>query len=260
VSGEIVVLENDSAGRIAAFVQTLGRLPGTPEWVLIGGLAVNVRVARLHRATNDVDTVSGDQPGLVEIMVASGADQLSAGKVQFHDPEVEVDVMPSTDGDELPLSEEERVFALVRRWTMRTASRLSLGVVDETGRIVATTDLFVASRAALITLKAVSIPRRRQGSYPEKIGSDIQDLFRLVDGQDLEALAGDFDSLDEEAHGWVATMLTKNFSRDGDLRYNLARLRRYAGNLDAQSITEDDMAVVSELGSTLLAAADQSFR
>ena len=132
-------------------------------------------------------------------MVASGADQLSAGKVQFHDPEVEVDVMPSTEGDELPLAEEERVFAFVRRWTMRTASRVSLGVVDETGQIVATTDLLVASRAALITLKAVSIPRRRQGSYPENIGSDIQDLFRLVDGQDLETLAGDFDSLDEEA-------------------------------------------------------------
>ena len=59
MSGEIVLLENDSAGRIAAFIQTLGRLPGTPEWVLVGGLAVNVRVARLHRATNDADKVAG---------------------------------------------------------------------------------------------------------------------------------------------------------------------------------------------------------
>jgi hypothetical protein len=140
---------------------------------------------------------------------------------------------------------------------MRTASRLSRGVVDGTGHVISTTGLLVASRAALITLKAVSIPRRREVSYPEKVGSDIQDLFRLVDGQDREALAVEFASLDEEERGWVATMLTKNFSLDGDLRYNLARLRRYAGNLDAQSITETDMTVVAELGSTLRTAAER---
>jgi hypothetical protein len=33
-------------------------------------------------------------------------------------------------------------------------------------------------------------------------------------------------------------------------------LRRYAGSIDTQSITEDDLTVVAELGSTLLAAAD----
>lgn len=251
MSGDVVLLENDPLGRVAAYVQILGRLPRDPAWVLVGGLAVNVRLARVHRATNDIDTVSPDQPRLVEIMVADGADPLSAGKVQFHHPEVEVDVMPSTDGEDLPAAADDRVFALVRRWTMQTASPLSLGVVDETGRVVIKTELSVASRAALVALKAVSIPRRREGSYPEKIGSDIQDLFRLVDAAPVDELASEFASLDHESRDWLAAVLTKNFSHDHDVRYNVARLRRYAGNVDAQVISEDDLILIAEFGAVL---------
>ncbi|MCL5445533.1 MAG: hypothetical protein M1121_05700, partial [Actinobacteria bacterium] len=204
MSGDVVVLENDPLARVATYVRILGRLPRDPAWVLVGGLAVNVRLARVHRATNDVDTVSPDQPRLVEIMVANGADPLSAGKVQFHHPEVEVDVMPSTEGEALPAAADDRMFALVRRWTMQTASVLELFVVDKTGRVVVTTELSVASRAALVALKAVSIPRRRKGSYPEKIGSDIQDLFRLVDGVPVDALVSEFASLDRESRELLA--------------------------------------------------------
>ena len=69
MSGEPpVLLENDPGGRVLALVQALSRLPERPRWVLIGGLAVNVRLARLHRATNDVDTLTANQPELVEIL------------------------------------------------------------------------------------------------------------------------------------------------------------------------------------------------
>jgi hypothetical protein len=202
VSGEDVLLAG--GGRIAEYVRTLARLPSDPPWVLVGGLAVNVRLARVHRATSDVDTVSPDQPGLVEIMVAGGAEPLSAGKVQFRDPDVEVDVMPSTEGEELPRGPDDRCFALVRRWAMRTATAVSLGVFDDAGEVIERTELQVASTAALVALKAVAIPRRRDGNYPEKIGSDIQDLFRLVDGSDLEGIVSDFDELDAEARDRLA--------------------------------------------------------
>jgi hypothetical protein len=96
---ETVFLEDDESGRIAEYVQTLRRLPTTPPWVLVGGLAVNVRVGRAHRATNDIDTVTPDQDGLVEILVSfDDTVPISAAKVQFQNPEVEVDVMASTDG------------------------------------------------------------------------------------------------------------------------------------------------------------------
>jgi len=69
--------------------------------------------------------VSGedDQHGLIEILVAGlGVDRLSAAKVRVHDPDVEIDVMESTEGAKLPNNPSDRAFALARRWTMATAS------------------------------------------------------------------------------------------------------------------------------------------
>ncbi len=252
MSGEVIFLQDDASGRIGAFVTTLARLPAEPRWVLIGGLAVNVRIGRVHRATNDVDAITEDQPKLVEILVASDAERLSASKIRFVDPPVEVDLMESTEGTELPPGESDRVFAVARRWTMRTASSLRLGVVDASNEVVAKVDLAVASPAALVALKAVSIPRRAAGSYPHKVGSDIQDLLSLLNGQDLDALIDEFSSLDKEATRWIADTLTKGFSRGtSDLRYSFARLRRLAANTDARSITEDDLVLIGEFGLAL---------
>jgi len=140
VSGEgpeadLVVLEDDESGRVGAYITTLLRLPPDPPWILVGGLAVNARVGRTHRATNDIDTVSPDQDRLVEILVAfPDAEAISAAKTQFHDPEVEVDVMDSTDSKELPPGERDRAFALARRFAMRSASPVTIGSVDTAGR------------------------------------------------------------------------------------------------------------------------------
>lgn len=118
--GEDVVLSADPAGRIVAYVHTPANLPAEPAWVLVGGLAVNVRVQRVHRATNDIDTVSHDQFRLVEILASGDGEQLSAAKVQLHHPEVEIDVMESTEGAPLPAQASDRAFALARRWAMAT--------------------------------------------------------------------------------------------------------------------------------------------
>ena len=78
---EIVLLKDGESGRIAEYIRTLRRLPVAPRWILVGGLAVNVRVGRAHRATNDIDTVSPDQDGLVKILVSfDDADAISAAK------------------------------------------------------------------------------------------------------------------------------------------------------------------------------------
>lgn len=253
MSGELVILGGGAGGRISDYVRALRRLPTMPSWVLVGGLAVNVRLGRLHRATNDVDTVSDDQPRLVEILIsADDADSLSAAKVQFHDPEVEVDVMDSTERHDLPANGSDRAFALVRRWTMRTAATVDLRVVDASGHIVQSVEVQVASRPALVALKIVSIPRRREGGYPLKEGSDIQDLFRLVEGQDFDALADAFTTLDQEARLWVADRLSRTFSAgSSDLRYALVRLRRYSDNVDSRSIEEEDLALLGRLGLVL---------
>ena len=53
MSGEIIFLEDDPSGRITAYVRTLARLPVDPPWVLVGGLAVNVRLGRIDGIVHD---------------------------------------------------------------------------------------------------------------------------------------------------------------------------------------------------------------
>jgi len=48
----------------------------------------------------------------------------------------------------------------------------------------------VATVASLIALKAVAIPRRSASNNPQKVGSDIHDLVRLVQGCDFGTGAG----------------------------------------------------------------------
>lgn len=48
---------------------------------VVGGFAVYVRITDVHRVTNDLDTVSHNQPSLIEILVAEPhADRLAAAK------------------------------------------------------------------------------------------------------------------------------------------------------------------------------------
>lgn len=82
--GDRVELIADDVGRIAAFVDALARFPSAPRWALVGGFDVNVRIERVHRLTNDIDTVARDQAQLVELLLAEpDADRLDATKLRF---------------------------------------------------------------------------------------------------------------------------------------------------------------------------------
>jgi hypothetical protein len=245
-----VLLEDSPVGRIAQYVRTLRRLPKAPPWILVGGLAVNVRVGRAHRATNDIDTVSPDQNRLVEILVSfDDAEPISAGKVQFHDPEVEVDVILSTDGHELPPAERDRAFALARRFAMRTASTVTIEVIDDKGHVTECVDIAVASRPALLILKTLSFPERIDGRYRQKVGSDVQDLYRLVEREDLDLLAAAIADCGPELTDFIATELRHYFTAGtSDLRYTYTRMRSFARNADAIAITEDALSILGVLG------------
>jgi hypothetical protein len=252
VSGDRVLLLDDASGRMGRFVQVLARLPREPRWVLIGGLAVNVRLGRVHRATNDVDTVTHGQPRLVELLVEGGAQKLSAAKVRLLDQGVEVDVMESTEGQALPIGDEERAFALVRRWVMTSAGEVELACVMPEGSVAEPCHVWVASRAALIALKSISIPRRQKGSYPQKVGSDIQDLYRLAANGGFDEVVAEFARLDLAAGDFVSQFLVRTFSvATPDLRYSFARLRRYSSDIDAATIEENGLVIPGELGTAL---------
>lgn len=218
--GDHVELVADGGGRIASFVDAVARFPKEPAWALVGGFAVNVRIERVHRLPNDIDTVARDQTELVELLVAQpDADRIDAAKLRFTAGElpVDIDVMADTEGLPLPTELGERVFALARRAILPGARPTELVVVDS-GAVVARATVPVASTAGLVMLKTVAIPRRSASNNPHKVGSDIHDLARLVDGQDLVALAAEIRSTGDELSSWIGSTLVKWFSPEQDLR------------------------------------------
>jgi hypothetical protein len=90
VSGESILLvaEVDSVP-----YRAVGRLaevtPRLPALALIGGLAVIVRLGQAHRATNDIDTVSDDEPGLLDALVTDGFERI--GDSVMLDSDLKVD-------------------------------------------------------------------------------------------------------------------------------------------------------------------------
>ncbi len=81
----------------------------------------------------------------------------------------------------------------------------------------------VASVAALVALKSVSMPRRSASNHPEKVASDVHDLVRLVEGRDLDALAQLLAASEAELANWIGSTLVRWFSSKADQRYTLAR-------------------------------------
>ena len=232
----------------------LARFPAEPAWAVVGGFAVNVRITRLHRLTNDIDTVSRDQTKLVEILVAAwNAARLAPAKLQLEQEgtSVVIDVMADTSDMPLPPETSERAFALARRLAMATSEPTDLVVVED-GDIVAQATAPMATTSSLIALKAVAIARRPQGGSPEKIGSDIHDLVRLVHSCNFDVVAESIAGGGQELCSWVKATLVKHFSPEHDLRYTFARLRRLARSVDAEALTEGDLAVVADLGHALL--------
>ncbi len=255
--GEQVVLLGDSAGRFRSFVTALERFPAEPEWVVVGGFAVNVRVSYAHRLTNDLDTLSRDQTELVDILVAMpGSERIGAGRLRFAEggADVNIDVMADATDAALPGEPSDRAFALARRLALATAESTELVVIEGTQTVAAATAP-VATSAALIALKAVAIPRRA-GASAAKVGSDIHDLVRLVQHSDIGAVADEIAAHSEELRRWVAATLVKRFSPEHDLRYTHARLRRLTPSTDAESLTEDDLALVARFGAALLDSTD----
>jgi len=250
VPGDHVELVADSGGRIAAFVDALARFPSEPAWALVGGFAVNVRIERVHRLTNDIDTIAREQTQLVELLVAEpDADRLDAAKLRFTagDLPVDIDVMVDTEGLPLPVELGERVFALARRAVLPHARLTELVVLDG-GTAVVRATVPVASTAGLVLLKTVAMPRRSASNSPHKVGSDIHDLVRLVDGQDLAALATEIRATGDELSRWVGSTLVRWFSSDHDLRYTYARLRRLSRSVDTDGLAEADLEVLAVLG------------
>ena len=185
MSGDVALVDS-ADGSISHLVRTASSLFSTPDFAptaLVGGLAVTIRLATVHRATVDVDTVAeGEGPRNLALRYLGDIEAATTDRVEIDG--VKVDVMatwplPPT-AEELPEEAADRLFVLGHRWALETATRVAVDVLQQDGATVATSGvLTVATVPALIACKLHAISDRRGSSAPKR-ESDALDLVRLI--------------------------------------------------------------------------------
>lgn len=213
---------------VARAVEALGRFPSSQPWVLIGGLAVFVRVGSITRPTADADTVARSQANLLrELSDGDLTAVISGGEVRIavDDGTVDIDVMDLAD-DPLPLDVERRTFALARRGALLSAVTERVVVTNHHHVVVADVAIPVATAGALIALKTVSMVRRPHGNHPQMVGSDVHDLVRLVSSAGAMTAADEVAALDPELASWVADHIERAFGSDLPLHTRSAPQQR----------------------------------
>lgn len=235
---------------LACAVEALGRFPHEQSWVLIGGVAVFIRLGSITRPTADADTIARSQAGLLQQLADDEiATVISGGDVQVQvgDGNVEIDVMDLADNP-LPANVELRAFALARRTALSSAVIERIIVTDTNHIEIVNAIIPVATIAALSALKTVSMIRRPHGQHPEKVGSDIHDLVRLT-ATGPRVIASELVTLDKELAMWVADQVERAFG--SDIRYTLLRLRKNDRSLGATALNDDEVAATVILADSI---------
>ena len=252
MSGEPTIhLDAPADSVVARSVNALARFPADEPWVLIGGIAVFIRLGSVTRPTADADTVARSQAQLLDRLAAAEPAVLVANgdvTILVAGVPVEVDVMDLAD-DPLPPDSERRAFAIARRVALESAVSERVIVTSGGGIIAADALLPIATVPALVALKTVSMVRRPHSNHPEKVGSDIHDLVRLVDAAGARTIGPEIVAADPELGAWIAEHIETAFGKD--LRYTLLRLRRNDRSAAAQALRDDSVAGVAILGDVI---------
>ncbi len=179
MSGERIVLAGAAGGNAARLVQATARLGEARlgPHALIGGLAVMCRLASVHRATQDVDTVvETTAPTAVEVITSSigSPDPSNAGRVIVDGVKIDVIDTQSFRYEDLDGVEAgDRLFVVSHRFALDTATETAIVAGEVTASIR------VATPAALVAMKSGALLGGRTRE-PRKRASDLYDLYRLA--------------------------------------------------------------------------------
>ncbi len=91
--------------------------------------------------------------------------------------------------------------------------------------------------------------RRPHSNQPQKVGSDIHDLVRLVASSGGRTTAVELVALDRDLAQWVRGHIARAFG--DDLRYTLLRLRNNDRSAAAQALADADVAATVILADEL---------
>ena len=211
MSGERIVLAGAADGNASRLVQATARLGEAHlgPHALIGGLAVMCRLAAVHRATQDVDTVAETTaPTAVEVITSSigSPDPSNAGRVIVDGVKIDVIDTESFRYEDLDgVDAGDRLFVVSHRFALDTATE----TVIVAGEVTAS--IRVATPAALVAMKSGALLGGRTRE-PRKRASDLYDLFRLAleydrGGGIAETLRGSCRGSVRELRGWVVAKL-----------------------------------------------------
>lgn len=253
MSGDVTLIEGGDGG-VSRLVRTASALFGRPGFgpaALVGGLAVTVRLATVHRATNDVDAVcDGDAP----LEYVGEGDVRGSQRVEIDG--VKVDVMPTSPlpatAAGLPDGDLDRLFVLGHRWALESAESLVVRVVtaNESGFGGAHT-LVVAAAPALVACKFHAIADRRDARR-EKRESDALDLARLIGGLvRTPMIAQQFAAAPFDLAALVSSQ-TERWLIDDAAR--MARLMNMSTGAGDAKVNPADIATIGELFVEMLAA------
>jgi hypothetical protein len=172
----IVFVAADAEAFAARAVTLLSQLPPTlPLWALVGGVAVAINLAGFHRPTGDLDSVSLDGDGAINMLIGSGASRVGAG-VELDDHRgapVKFDVIDVSEG----LADDGGYLA--HRYGLDSAQSRRIDVLDRRLLNLASATIRVARPEALVVMKLHAIEGRRT-SRPEKRSGDLYDIIRLT--------------------------------------------------------------------------------
>jgi Nucleotidyl transferase AbiEii toxin, Type IV TA system len=184
VSGDVVLTDTPD-GTISRLLHAASSLFAQPSFrpaALVGGLAVTMRLATVHRATVDVDAVTdGEGPRLAALEYVGEADGSDSSRIEFEG--VKIDLLSTSalpaSFDELPDDDLQRLFVLGHRWALESAEPLTVRVEPAHGGPAEHVTLPVATAPALVACKFHAIADRRD-ARSEKRESDALDLVRLT--------------------------------------------------------------------------------
>jgi hypothetical protein len=253
-----VAIANDRRGVVALSVASLAELAtlteSLPRAVLVGGLAVMVRLYEAHRATTDFDEVTEQRDETIAVLLERGAVRTPNG-VMLPDHGVQLDLLDASYSleqlgalvapeREPALDDAERravQLALVCRYALETAANTEILVVDGE-QIVARVTLPVALAGSLVAMKMHSAVQAER--KPDKAAGDIYDTFRLIRAWGPSVIAEDLSRAPVAMLDMTAAQLREVFV-DGAERS--ARKLRSAAMPGVQSVTVDDLETAGDV-------------
>ena len=167
----------------ARLVETLSKVAsvGLDRYALAGGLAVTCRLAQVHRATGDIDTlVETTDPDALDLLARQLGPLDERHKLVIDG--VKVDVLPTEPLDELRIdgiTVPDLLFVVGHRYALESATAATIVVVDDHSEALASVTCPVATPAGLVACKLHALEDRPRTSQAKR-ATDLYDLYLLV--------------------------------------------------------------------------------